>query len=160
MISTLATLVAWVGVAWLSYRRPRLRRAVGWAGCAVCILLLTLWIGSIGHTFGYIGPDVGVYFESGGYVILGTGREISAMGWTGIGQSRWPVVWWFACPALVILTPVWMPLLAVAVPTAFLWRREQRRSKSGHCRNCGYNLTGNVTGRCPECGTPTLIPPG
>ncbi len=22
----------------------------------------------------------------------------------------------------------------------------------GHCGNCGYNLTGNVSGRCPECG--------
>ncbi len=23
----------------------------------------------------------------------------------------------------------------------------------GHCRQCGYNLTGNVSGVCPECGT-------
>lgn len=22
----------------------------------------------------------------------------------------------------------------------------------GHCRTCGYNLTGNVSGVCPECG--------
>ena len=22
------------------------------------------------------------------------------------------------------------------------------------CRKCAYNLTGNVSGRCPECGTP------
>lgn len=25
------------------------------------------------------------------------------------------------------------------------------------CKHCGYNLTGNVSGICPECGTP--IPP-
>ena len=25
------------------------------------------------------------------------------------------------------------------------------------CRQCGYNLIGNVSGRCPECGTPTSI---
>jgi tetratricopeptide (TPR) repeat protein len=24
----------------------------------------------------------------------------------------------------------------------------------GHCIQCGYSLTGNVSGRCPECGTP------
>ena len=24
----------------------------------------------------------------------------------------------------------------------------------GKCRSCGYNLTGNVSGVCPECGTP------
>lgn len=23
-----------------------------------------------------------------------------------------------------------------------------------HCRNCSYNLTGNISGICPECGTP------
>lgn len=22
----------------------------------------------------------------------------------------------------------------------------------GHCQSCGYNLTGNVSGMCPECG--------
>ncbi len=22
----------------------------------------------------------------------------------------------------------------------------------GQCKNCGYNLPGNVSGRCPECG--------
>jgi len=25
----------------------------------------------------------------------------------------------------------------------------------GHWQTCGYNLTGNVSGRCPECGTVT-----
>jgi len=24
----------------------------------------------------------------------------------------------------------------------------------GHCQTCGYNLTGNVSGVCSECGTP------
>ncbi len=25
--------------------------------------------------------------------------------------------------------------------------------RPGRCRNCGYNLTGNTSGVCPECGT-------
>ncbi len=27
------------------------------------------------------------------------------------------------------------------------------RYPPGHCQTCGYNLTGNVSGICPECGT-------
>jgi hypothetical protein len=26
---------------------------------------------------------------------------------------------------------------------------------AGHCTACGYDLTGNVSGICPECGKPT-----
>ncbi len=33
-----------------------------------------------------------------------------------------------------------------------LFMYETRRRMSGHCMECGYNLTGNVSGRCPECG--------
>jgi hypothetical protein len=46
----------------------------------------------------------------------------------------------------------WIPLVVVAIPTALLWHRDRRAHPAGHCRTCGYNLTGNVSGRCPECG--------
>lgn len=26
-------------------------------------------------------------------------------------------------------------------------------AQEDHCSNCGYSLKGNITGRCPECGT-------
>ena len=29
----------------------------------------------------------------------------------------------------------------------------RRLSETPECETCGYNLTGNVSGRCPECGT-------
>src|SRR5262249_29237548 len=33
------------------------------------------------------------------------------------------------------------------------WRRQAFHP--GLCRKCGYDLTENISGRCPECGTPT-----
>ena len=41
---------------------------------------------------------------------------------------------------------------------AFLARRaiRGRKHERGFCQSCGYNLAGNVSGICPECGT--LIP--
>jgi hypothetical protein len=48
----------------------------------------------------------------------------------------------------VPLAPL-LPLLVIA--TAVLWRLD-RRFPLGRCQKCGYNLTGNVSGVCPECG--------
>jgi len=31
------------------------------------------------------------------------------------------------------------------------------RRQMGLCVRCGYDLTGNMTGTCPECGTPTTV---
>ncbi|HNQ24901.1 MAG TPA: hypothetical protein PKK06_17615 [Phycisphaerae bacterium] len=36
-----------------------------------------------------------------------------------------------------------------------IWRMIRRRRRAqGLCMNCAYNLTGNVSGVCPECGEP------
>src|SRR5262245_28797653 len=51
----------------------------------------------------------------------------------------------------VIYIPLWIPFLLLALPAALLWRHDRRRRAFGAC-TCGYNLTGNVSGRCPECG--------
>jgi len=51
-----------------------------------------------------------------------------------------------------MLLPLWIPFLLVTAPTAVLWWRGRSRIPPGHCQNCGYNLTGNVSGICPECG--------
>jgi len=48
--------------------------------------------------------------------------------------------------------PLWMPFLIIATLTIFLWFRARRRHPPGHCGSCGYNLTSNESGRCPECG--------
>jgi hypothetical protein len=48
-----------------------------------------------------------------------------------------------------------LPLtLAMLGFTYFLFWQDRFRPKSGHCRTCNYNLTGNTSGICPECGTP------
>jgi hypothetical protein len=55
-----------------------------------------------------------------------------------------------------LIVPLWGPVaLLLAYPAlAFLSGalRRHRRRKKGLCQNCGYNLTGNVSGVCPECG--------
>ena len=38
-------------------------------------------------------------------------------------------------------------------------RERRRRRRGGFCRHCGYNLRGNVSGTCPECGAACTAPP-
>ena len=53
---------------------------------------------------------------------------------------------------------LWFPILLIAIPTAWLWHRDRRthRFRTGHCTICDYNLMGNTTGICPECGDRNL----
>ncbi len=48
--------------------------------------------------------------------------------------------------------PSWYLTIPPAVTYYLLLRRDKRKMRmSGHCV-CGYNLTGNESGTCPECG--------
>ena len=49
--------------------------------------------------------------------------------------------------------PLLLPTAALGAGACVLWVPIFRpRARRGHCR-CGYDLTGNVSGRCPQCGT-------
>jgi len=56
-----------------------------------------------------------------------------------------------------VSAPFWMLItFTAAYPVwslaSFVWRWKKRR-RLGLCRSCGYDLNGNVSGTCPECGT-------
>ena len=58
-----------------------------------------------------------------------------------------------------VIIPLWCLILPTAVMPLYRWTRPIREAWRrdpipGMCRHCNYNLTGNVSGVCPECGTP------
>lgn len=56
---------------------------------------------------------------------------------------------WFALPWLD-----WaLAVLLVSMMYSLVTPCKHRRHRPGSCAACGYDLTGNVSGRCPECGT-------
>jgi hypothetical protein len=76
-------------------------------------------------------------------------------GWVRVVDSRRPAEWDYHALYFCGVPPP-IPLALVAIATAVFWWRDAKRDiPPGHCRKCGYNLTGNVSGRCPECGAPT-----
>ncbi|MBN1490435.1 MAG: hypothetical protein JXA69_11015 [Phycisphaerae bacterium] len=61
---------------------------------------------------------------------------------------------WSDATLWTLMVTLWYPAIAFAV-LPLLWWYRRARPKPGCCRKCGYNLTGNVSGRCPECGLET-----
>lgn len=45
------------------------------------------------------------------------------------------------------------PIVLIVGTMVWIDRRDQRRMDPTRCSNCDYDLTGNVSGICPECGT-------
>lgn len=115
----------------------------------VRILFFTPWL-AIGH--GRFG------FASGGW----------GQGWLGVLYEQVPFYErmrfiigleapWFDYNGpigrgVVLLIPLVYPLLFLAV---LAWFTRKPVVQEGHCR-CGYDLTGNVSGVCPECGAAVL----
>ncbi len=51
-----------------------------------------------------------------------------------------------------ISIPHWLPTIIGWVVFAYYWHKAHEIA-DGHCKGCGYDLTGNESGRCPECNT-------
>jgi len=59
---------------------------------------------------------------------------------------------WFRLEPLVIIFGTYPLISFVRGPL-----RRYRRRKKGLCIHCGYNLRGNTSGVCPECGKKIVI---
>ena len=93
---------------------------------------------------------------------------ISAAGCVGLffaGRARRRPAVKYACIGVVLggpfvlMRPTVAPFVIIGLMLV-LWWWEKRQIAPGHCRKCRYNLTGNVSGTCPECGTPVPIDDG
>jgi hypothetical protein len=155
-------------------RRPsRFRRWFKWAGVTVYSLLLVMWVFSI---WGYVVWQVRVGNLNYQFIL---NAHLFVIAWTDIKLLFSPPLQWrlgsypmphylpeLLLPKLIkqtvaagisnagycrwFMLPMWIPLLIVAIPTAFLFWRDRRIL--GYCQKCDYNLTGNTSGICPECG--------
>jgi hypothetical protein len=59
----------------------------------------------------------------------------------------------------ILAAVLWIPVRAIIYLSTHQQRRRRYRLNHGHCVQCDYNLTGNVSGICPECGCASPIAP-
>ncbi len=167
-------------------KRPRIRRVLKWTGLVVCILILLMWgltTATLKKTLFVVtcrGDTTSLRIDQGGVFLFDTFMPTARRGWgvgeyPGPGSGSWSYRFGFQLPRVhrglvqdpdwpgpswIVYLPLWLPFVVLAIPTAFLfWRDNRRRYSPGHCRSCGYNLTGNESGVCPECGLKVESPP-
>jgi len=119
-----------------------------------------------------------------GGMVLGfifSGIILALNGWInseGTTQSR-AIMYWFYKLGFHPSEPVFWSCIAfldigfpifligiTSLPTMYALQRILSRltipcivRRSGYCQSCGYNLRDNVSGVCPECGTPVVEEP-
>ncbi len=81
-------------------------------------------------------------------------------GWTHTGYRGLTTRWWPShrrgAGFSLTYIPLWIPTVLFAGTFVYVYRpyrRYKHRKRHGLCLSCGYNLTGNESGTCPECGT-------
>lgn len=148
--------------------------AVALGGIVSVVVLPQLtahWI-SVGFEWGVFSRVGAVYRPALGWAIVLFAclpRAVVALagGLTiGLASKRGVVV--IACAfavgmsfSMALLAPglwakdVFSPLATLSLPPLAAWLvYRRRRPPPGCCAKCGYDVTGNVSGTCPECGAP------
>ena len=92
----------------------------------------------------HVRPSAHFVRDFGTFDGLGSPLGISSGGplWRLVPQNV--LRWGYALAASLLLGPV-----------AWHWSRRRRR-RPGPCKKCGYDLPGNTSGVCSECGAPVL----
>ena len=156
-------------------RSLRFRRWLKRIGLAACLLVGIVWAVSLPWSWDYlrktsvgqedelaVGLNRGCLLVTRGFVF---GPSTPVFGW-GFSVTRsvfflrpsWGPEISHPYPSILrLVIPLWIPFVLVGVPTGFLWWTDRRRISCHCCRKCGYDLTGNMSGICPECGNSACL---
>ncbi len=148
--------------------RPKFRKFCKWTGLVLCAVLLAVWIGSRWYSFVWLSPTGGICI-----VLFSQGCSGCGIGDVPIWDDRGcyfgatygsKLLWGFyhsefqnsnATRSRAAFVPLWFPLLISCAGTVWVWHVDRRQSRTGMCKQCGYDLSGLTDSTCPECGVNT-----
>jgi hypothetical protein len=82
---------------------------------------------------------------AGNFMAISNDGALSVCHMVPDGVTQMDFHYWKWALLLAILPVLWLVLCLI-----------RRRPSAGQCTLCGYDLTGNTSGVCPECGTPVM----
>ena len=140
-------------------RRRRWRTLVLWSGCTLCVLIAVAFVVSARWAFILQVDPAAVYVYGGSVVIVLDDPFISTISIDQHvhGLSRWATFTSGHNGTTGVEFPLFVPFLGVALPTFLVWRCVPKFPR-GCCQQCGYDLRGNVSGVCSECGASHTMP--
>lgn len=151
-------------------RLGRRWRVAKWAGMSATLLTGILWLLSVSNLVSFFRADdpVSVGLADGAFYVVLWPVWRPATKPSGIycpsRKSMGIAVYLIArlsptsklrptfLPERCLVIPIWNLVLLAGTPTAYLCYRDRRRIPIQCCQACGYDLTGNTSGICPECG--------
>lgn len=141
-------------------RRRWIRRFV-WLGLAASLALTVASAASFQTALVYIGMEHHVLFIGGGLLVKDSPAPVhGGFQWADAKIPPKPLIQrlrgWFMLPQGMgsgsVFIPFGIPVAILAAGSLFILRKSRLSIPSGHCALCGYDLTGNTSGRCSECG--------
>ncbi len=155
-----------------------IRRALNWIGVIISLLIVASWAISLWFRAYCVLPGNYAVGINGGWLhILTSDGPVSGLHTVTTGLRRHPWAGFGFVPLgyglkaststiagpyySSISLPHWLLLIIVIIPMAWLWHHSRPRTMTDVCSQCSYDLTGNVSGFCSECGlsitTPMII---
>jgi hypothetical protein len=131
--------------------KRRLLSLAATASMVLCIMTAAIWVGSFAIPNTNRHRGVGFCWlkiaEGNDYLVLPHGRLEE---WI---NTPWDGKWYPETSA-----PLWVPaalFLATAAALRVVAKKTPASYRPGQCPSCAYDLTGNRSGVCPECGSAT-----
>jgi len=117
---------------------------IGYYILSLATILFALEVARSGSRTALVYGGVVLFLFGGLLTLEAVGRSSELMRATRDLPARWIVL------AGLLL---WLVLFTLLMRHAAHIARQRRERAKGRCTTCDYDLTGNVSGRCPECGT-------
>lgn len=145
--------------------RQRLRGTCKWGGVTLCVLLACSWLFSLfggaiysrwtpkglEQNFGVLAG--GILYRSA-LLPLSMSPIVPGSNWMTLSPhaNLHSLIWLPTKSASGFFLPFWIPIALFAFPTWRLFVTKRGGNRLGCCAQCSYDLTGNTSGKCPECG--------